>query len=188
MFWIKATTRFICAWRRPDEMRREVETELRCHIEMRTRANIEQGMRPDDAQRAALQSFGDFERIRNNCCEIRRSLPFDSRPLRMGLHISIAVLAGLAALWAVNVPHHNFTGVMRQLIAIAVLTYLFIVVRRARSKLRSDSEHVNGGLVAPSETFRANRGLTSDMSDAPSARITAYDEQGRTPVERVFKS
>jgi hypothetical protein len=154
---------------------REVETELRCHIEMRTRANIEKGMRPDDAQRAALQSFGDFERVRNNCCEIRRSLPFDSTPLRMGLHISIAVLAGLAALWAVNVPHHNLTGVMRQLIAIAVLTYLFIVVRRARSK-------------TPSETFRANESLTSDISAAPSAKITAYDEQGRTPVERMFKS
>jgi len=188
MFWIKATTRFISAWRRPDETVREVETELRLHIEMRTRANVEQGMRPDDAQRAALQSFGDFERVRNNCCEIRRSLPFDSTPLRMGLHITIAVLAGLAALWAVNVPHHNFAGVMRQLTAIAVLTYLFIVVRRARSKRRSDSEQVNGVLVTPSETFRANQGLTSDMSDAPSAKITAYDEQGRTPVERVFKS
>ena len=188
MFWIKATTSFIGAWRRPDEMVREIETELRFHIEMRTRANIEQGMRPDDAQRAALKSFGDFERVRNNCCEIRRSLPFDSTPLRMGLHITIAVLTGLAALWVVNVPHHNLTGVMRQLTAIAVLTYLFIVVRRARSKRRCDSEHVNGVLVAPSETFRANKGLTSDMSDAPSAKITAYDEQGRTPVERVFKS
>ena len=188
MFWIKVTKRFICAWRRPDEMVREVETELRCHIEMRTRANIEQGMRPDDAQRAALQSFGDFEQVRNNCCEIRRSLPFDSMPLRMGLHITIAVLAGLAALWAVNVPHHNLTGVMRQLIAIAVLTYLFMVVRRARSKRRSDSEHVNGVLVASSEPFRANKSLTGDMSDAASAKITAYDEQGRTPVERVFKS
>jgi hypothetical protein len=188
MFWIKATKRFICAWQRPDEMRREVETELRIHIQMRTQANIEQGMRPDDAQRAALQSFGDFERVRNNCCEIRRSLPFDSTPLKMGLHIAIAVLAGLAALWAVNVPHHSFTGVMRQLIAIAVLTYLFAVVRRARSKLHSDSEYVNGVLVPSSETFPANKGLTSDMSDAPSAKITAYDEQGRTPVERVFKS
>ena len=188
MFWIKATTRFICAWRRPDEMRREVETELRCHIEMRTRANIEQGMRPDDAQRAALQSFGDFERIRNNCCEIRRSLPFDSTPLRMGLHISIAVLAGLAALWAVNVPHHNFTGVMRQLMAIAVLTYLFIVVRRVSSKRRSGSERGREVLVAPSETFPASKDLSSDMSNAPSAKITAYDEQGRTPVERMFKS
>ena len=188
MFWIKATKRFICAWRRREEMVREVETELRFHIEMRTRANVEQGMRPDDAQRAALQSFGDFERVRNNCCEIRRSLPFDSTLLRMGWHITIAVLAGLAALWAVNVPHNNLTGVMRQLIAIAVLTYLFIVVRRARTKRRSDSEHVNGVLLAPSETFRVNKSLTSDMSDAPSARIAAYDEQGRTPVERVFKS
>ena len=188
MFWIKATTRFISAWRRPDEMVREVETELRFHIEMRTRANVEKGMRPDDAQRAALQRFGDFEQVRNNCCEIRRSLPLDSTLLRMALHITMATVAGLTALWAVNVPHHNFTGVMRQLMAIAVLTYLFIVVRRARSKRRSDSEHVNGVLVAPNETFRANQGLTSDMSDAPSAKITAYDEQGRTPVERMFKS
>lgn len=188
MFWIKATRSFISAWRRPNDMVREVETELRFHIELRTRANVEKGMRPDDAQRAALQSFGDFERVRNNCCEIRRSLPFDSTPLRMGLHITVAVLAGVAALWAVNVPHHNFTGVMRQLIAIAVLTYLFIVVRRARSKRGANSEHGNDMLVAPNEMFPVNKGLTSDMSDAPSARITAFDEQGRTPVERVFKS
>src|SRR5919109_101494 len=133
MFWIKATTRFICAWRRPEEMVREVETELRFHIEMRTRANVEQGMRPDDAQRAALQSFGDFERVRNNCCEIRRSLPFDSTPLRMGLHIAIAVLMGFGALWAVNAPHHNFIGVLRQLVAISVLIILFVSVRRPRS-------------------------------------------------------
>jgi hypothetical protein len=188
MFSLKTTKRFIYAWRRPNDMVREVEAELRFHIEMRTRANVEKGMRPDDAQRAALQSFGDFERVRNNCCEIRRSLPVDSTSLRMGLHITIAVLAGLAALWAVNVPHHNLTGVMRQLIAIAVLTYLFIVVRRARSKRRSDSEYVNDMLVVPNEMFRANKGLMSDISDAPSAKITAYDEHGRTPVERVFKS
>lgn len=188
MSWIKAMTKLISARRRPDDTVREVEAELRFHISMRTRANVEQGMRPDDAQRAALQSFGDFEQVRNDCCEIRRSLPFDSTPLRMGLHITIAILAGLAALWAVNVPHHNFTGVMRQLIAIAVLSYLFIVVRRARSKRRSDCVEVNGALVIPSETFRGNRGLMSDMSEAPSAKITAYDEQGRTPVERVFKS
>ena len=188
MFWVKATTKFISAWRRRDEMVHEVETELRFHIAMRTRANVEQGMKPDEAQRAALQSFGDFERVRNDCCEIQRSLPFDSTPLKMGLHITIAVVAGLAALWAVNVPHHNFTGVVRQLMAIGVLTYLFIVVRRARSKRRSDSEHVNGVLVAPSETFRANKDLTSDMPNSLPTKITAYDEQGRTPVERMFKS
>ena len=188
MFWIKATTRFISAWRRPDQLVREVETELRFHIEMRTRANIENGMTPDEGRHAAVQSFGDFERVKNNCCEIRRSLPFDSTPLKMGLHIAIATLAGFAALWAVNVSHHNFTGVVRQLIAIAVLTYLFIVVRGVSSKRRYESEHVSGVLAVPSETFRANQSVTSDMSDASSAKITAYDEKGRTPIERVFKA
>lgn len=163
---IKATVRFLHAWRHRDEVVREVETELRFHIEMRTRANIEAGMKPDDAKIAAVQSFGDFERVKNSCCEIRRSFPVDSLPLKMVLHISIAVMAGLAALWAVNVPHHSFTGVMRQLIAIAVLAYLFIVVRRAKSQRRSVSEHV---------------------SDASPGKITAFDEQGRTPLERLFK-
>ena len=166
MSWIKATLSFINARRHPDEVTREVETELRFHIEMRTRANIEGGMKPHDAQTAAVQSFGDFQRVKNSCCEIRRSLPFDSTLFKMALHITVAVLSGFAALWAVNVPHHSFTGVMRQLIAIAVLAYLFIVVRRAKSQRRSVSEHV---------------------SDAPSEKITAYDEQGRTPVERLFK-
>jgi hypothetical protein len=186
MSWIKATLSFINARRHPDEVTREVETELRFHIEMRTRANIEAGMKADDAKIAAVQSFGNFERIKNSCCELRRSFPFDSLPLTMVLHISIAVMAGLAALWAVNVPHHNFTGVMRQLIAIAVLAYLLIVVRRAKSQRHSDNEHMSDALAAPIERSRVNRSLTSDIS--ASARITAYDEQGRTPVERMFKS
>jgi hypothetical protein len=188
MFWIKATTRFINARRHPDEVTREVETELRFHIEMRTRSNVERGMKPDDAQRAALQSFGDFERVKNDCCEIRRSLPLDSTPLRMMLHIAIATVAGVTALWAVNVRHDNFTGVMRQLIVIAVLTYLFIVVRRARSKRRSDSERVRDVLATSSETFRTNQSVTHDISDATFTRITAFDEHGCTPVERMFKS
>ena len=185
---IKATVRFLHAWRHPDEIAREVEAELRFHIEMRARANIEGGMRPDQAQLAARQSFGDFDRVKTECCEISRSHPLDSTPFKMMLHITLAVLSGLAALWAVNVPHHNFTGVMRQLIAIAVLAYLFIVVRRAKSQRRSDSEHMSDALAAPGERFRANQSLMSDMPDASSGKITAYDEQGRTPVERILKS
>ena len=186
--WIKRTLSFINARRYPDEVTREVETELRFHIAMRTRANIKGGMTPEDAETAAVESFGDFERVRNSCCEIRRSLPFDSFPVKMVLHISIAVMAGLAALWAVNVPHHNFTGVVRQLIAIGVLAYLFIVVRRARSERRSVSDPASGALAIPSERFRGNQSLTSNTSDTSSAKITAYDEHGRTPVERMFKS
>jgi hypothetical protein len=127
---IKATIRFLHTRQHPDEIACQVEAELRFHIEMRTRANIEDGMKPDEAQLAALQSFGDFERIKGTCCEISRSLPFDSTPLRMGTYIGIAAVAGGVAVWAVNMPHHSFTGILWQLVAIAVLTCLFVVARR----------------------------------------------------------
>jgi len=130
MSLIKATVRFLHAWRHPDEIAREVETELRFHIEMRARANVDGGMNPDEAQRAALRSFGDFRQFKTECCEISRSLPFDSTPLRMGLHIAIASLAGAAALWAANTPHKSPISVLWQLGFIAVLTCLFSVARR----------------------------------------------------------
>jgi len=163
---IKATLRFLNHWRHPDEIAREVETELRFHIEMRTRANIEVGMRPDQAQLAARQSFGDFDRVKTTCCEISRSLPGDATVLKMGMYITIAVLAGGAALVAVNMPHHSITGVLWQFVAIAVLARAFVVGRRAIStKPRRDR----------------------DIREAHSV-IVAHDEQGRTPVERMFKS
>lgn len=132
MSWLKPTLRFLNAWRHPDEVARDVETELRFHVEMRARANIEEGMSPEAAQLAARESFGDFDRIKATCCEISRSLPFDSRPLRMGIYISIAVVAGGTAVWAVNMPHHSFTGVLWQLGAIAILLCAFIAGRRTK--------------------------------------------------------
>jgi hypothetical protein len=127
---IKATLRFLHAWRHPDEIARQVEAELRFHIEMRTGANIEDGMKPDEAQLAAVQSFGDFDHIKDTCCDISRSLPFDSMPLKIGLQIAIASLAGAAALWVANLPHKSPVSVLWQLGFIAVLTCLFIVARR----------------------------------------------------------
>src|SRR5882762_3090330 len=148
MSGIKATIRFLHARRHPDQIAREVEAELRFHIEMRTAANIESGKRPDEAQLAARQSFGDFHRFKTECCEISRSLSFHPMPLKMGLHIAVAALAGAAALWAVNVPHHSFVGVFRQLSAITILTYLFVFVRRARSRQRLAGDQMSDIFIA----------------------------------------
>jgi hypothetical protein len=134
---IKSTLRFLHARRHPDELARQVETELRFHIQMRARANIDEGMQPDEAQRAAQDSFGDFDRIKATCCEISRSLPFDPRPLRMGIYIAIAVLAGATALWAVKSRHDNFMSVLWQVIAIAILVCAFIAGRRNKRPHRS---------------------------------------------------
>ena len=130
MSWIKATVGLIHAWRHPNEIAREVEEELRFHIAMRTRANIEGGMTPDEAQLAARQSFGDFEQVKVSCCEIKRGFPFDLKTLRMGLYIAIACLAGGVALVVVNRPHNTLFSVLWQLAAIAVLMCSFLVGRR----------------------------------------------------------
>ena len=126
----KATVDFIHAWQHPDEMADEVEAELRFHVQMRTSANIEEGMTQDQAHLAAWQSFGDFDRIKESCCEIKQGFPFDLKPIRMGLFIAIACLAGGFALVAVNLSHHNLFGVLWQLAAIAVLMCSFLVGRR----------------------------------------------------------
>ena len=127
---VKPTVDFIHAWQHPDEIADEVEAELRFHVQMRTSANIEEGMPQDQAHLAAWQSFGDFDRIKESCCEIKRDFPFDLKPIRMGLYIAIACFAGGFALVAVNLPHHNLFGVFWQLAAIAVLMCSFLVGRR----------------------------------------------------------
>ena len=127
---VKAAIDSIHAWQHPDDVAGEVEAELRFHVQMRTRANIEQGMTPDEAELAARQSFGDFDRIKISCCEIKRGFPFDLNLIKMGLFIAIACLAGGFSLVAVNLPHHSLFGVLWQLAAIAVLMFSFLVGRR----------------------------------------------------------
>jgi hypothetical protein len=185
---IKATIQFLHAWRHPDQIAREVEGELQFHIEMRTAANIESGMRPNEAQLAARQSFGDFHQFKTECCEISRSLSFDLMPLKMGLHIAVAALAGAAALWAVNVPHHSFVGLFRQLSAIIILTYLFVFVRRARSRQRLAGDHSSDIFIAEQERSRKIEFFVSDGRQVGHVNVAAHDDQGRTPVERMFKS
>ena len=133
---IKATVQFFHAWRHPDQIALEVEEELQFHIAKRTLANIENGMTPTEAQLAARQSFGHFHQIKTECCEIRRDLPFDARPLRMGIYFAIAVVAGGTALWAVNIPHHNVAAILWQLVAIAVLARAFFAGRRNKDPHR----------------------------------------------------
>jgi len=127
---VKATVNFIHAWQHPEEIADEVETELRFHVQMRTHSNIEKGMTPEEARLAARQSFGDFDQVKDSCCEIKRGFPFDLKRLRMGMYIAIACLAGAVSLWAVNIPHHNVFSVLWQLVAIAVLMRSFLIGRK----------------------------------------------------------
>ncbi len=64
-------------WSVPVE--REVDSELAFHLEMRVRELLERGMTPDDARAAALQRFGDVDRITEACRDIGRRRNEDMR-------------------------------------------------------------------------------------------------------------
>jgi putative ABC transport system permease protein len=56
---------------RKRELDAEMDEELRSHIELRTQANIEAGMNPEEARFAALRQFGWTESIKETCREQR---------------------------------------------------------------------------------------------------------------------
>ncbi len=57
-------------WQRP-ALKREIDEELRFHLEQRTAENIAAGMPPQEAAREARKRFGNLQTIREECREAR---------------------------------------------------------------------------------------------------------------------
>ena len=83
---------------------REVDEELRFHLEMAIAQNRERGMTPEEARRAALRDFGGVEQIREACRDERgmplletlaKDLRWSLRSLRRNPVFSAAAVAVL---------------------------------------------------------------------------------------------
>src|SRR5687768_8147433 len=73
------------------ELDDDIDAELQSHIEMQIAENIQEGMSPTEARRAALRHFGGLEGIKETCREQRhvrwleeivRDLRYSVRTLR----------------------------------------------------------------------------------------------------------
>jgi len=64
--------RWFRALGRRDQVKQEIDDELRFHLEQRTAENIAAGMTPDDADRAARKRFGNLQTVREECRDTRR--------------------------------------------------------------------------------------------------------------------
>jgi len=64
--WMK----FRSLWHRP-AVKREIDEELRFHLEQRTAENLAAGMAPEEAAREARRHFGNVQSIREECREVR---------------------------------------------------------------------------------------------------------------------
>jgi len=81
------------------EVKREIDEELRFHLEQRSAENIKAGMLPEEAARAARRRFGNVQKVREEMREIRGISWLDSfaQDARFGLRILIKQPIALAS-------------------------------------------------------------------------------------------
>ena len=145
--------------------KREIEEELRFHLDRLTEENCRQDISWDEARALAQQRFGNLEQFRDQCVEISRRNHPSLRALK--LFVSLVFLMGI--LVRVFSPEYHVTRVGTILMAVGFLGRLLLYVR---------------GLNPPS--------ITNPDDSAPlklfdsKVSIEAYDQRNRTPVERVI--
>ena len=148
------------------QIKGDVEEELSFHLDLLRDPFLQQGMSPEEANTAALERFGNFENIRNQCVEIStRNSPL----MRAGKSFFILVLL-LGVLVRIFSPEYHVTRVGDVLIMVGVLGRLLLYVR---------------SLHPSSFLSKANDSSPLKLNDSQMS-FAAYDQRKRTPVERVI--
>jgi len=174
MTTIKSILRRLGAPVRGEAAGREIEDELRFHIEARASDNIAAGMSPEDAVADAMRRFGDFNQIRAVCEGIKKER---LAGIMKVIKVCAWVILGCGLILKMS---SNIVGVVGDfLIFIALLWRLLIHLREMqpdRLRVIADlRERFYGGPLSLS-------GLTEDAL----RQVPAYDKDGRTPVERLI--
>src|SRR5262245_24366361 len=71
MFWLRLIYTRLYGLLRKNRIEQEMDDEMRFHLLMRTRDNIECGMRPDEAEQEARRRFGNVGRIKDLARDIK---------------------------------------------------------------------------------------------------------------------
>src|SRR5258706_1762259 len=149
-----------------DYTRREIDEELRFHLELLTEENLRLEMSLDQAKDAALKRFGNIDQIKTECAEISRR----NNPLLSALKAFMILVFLVGILVRIFSFEFHLTRVGDILIAVGVLGRLLLYVRGLNP---SDYLSESGG---PSPLR---------LIDHPQPLISVYDRIKRTPVERV---
>jgi putative ABC transport system permease protein len=76
---------------RKPQLERELDDELRFHLDQLIERNLQNGMDADEARYAALKAFGGLDQAKENCRDARRVRVFESlwQDLKYGLRMLI---------------------------------------------------------------------------------------------------
>jgi len=103
----------------------EVEEELQFHLEMLERKYTQQGMSAAEAKAAALRRFGNLERVKKQCVDIRRRNSLLRRAFKMSS--ILFALAGLSIHFLSS--DYKIARIGTMLIMIAITGRLLLYVR-----------------------------------------------------------
>src|SRR5215475_15897179 len=176
MTTIKSILRRLGAPARSEAAGREIEDELRFHIELRARDNIAAGMSPEDAVADAMRRFGNFDQIRAVCEEIRKErLAGIMKVIKGGAW----VILGCGLMLKMSSTIVALRDVGDFLILIALLWRLLIHLR----EMQPDRRRVKAALR---ERFYGGPLSVSGFTVDTPKPVPTYNKDGRTPVERLI--
>ena len=89
MTWLKEIWRRLTFYWRQDQFDRELEEEMRFHLEMKTEDNLAAGMETEEARYAARRQFGNQTLLREVVSEMWRFKPIETlfQDLRYGMRM-----------------------------------------------------------------------------------------------------
>lgn len=164
---MKAEIGRICRRFNNQEIEREIEEELRSHLEMSTQAHLQQDMIMEAAKDAALRRFGNVEQIKDQCIEIARR----SNPLLRALKTFLMVVVFAGVLVRLVSTDLYVTRVGDLLIVVPLLGRLLLYVRG----------------LSPSQFLpRDEISYPLKLNNDAQTSFTVYDQSNLTPVERVI--
>ncbi|PWT93251.1 MAG: hypothetical protein C5B55_04840 [Blastocatellia bacterium] len=149
-------------FKRKQTIEKEVNEELRFHIDMQTNEYAQMGISTETSREMAEQRFGDLDRIKKECVRIGSGA---SVLIQLLLSVFLLnLLVGLVLRLLVPESHVNRVGdVMMMIGGLGVL--LLYIKQAGASRFRSDG------------------GLKLDLN--PGSPPVGFDESGRSPFDRV---
>ncbi|HEX8070524.1 MAG TPA: ABC transporter permease [Pyrinomonadaceae bacterium] len=182
---MKALTRRIRALLKREEMERELDEELRFHIEKEIEQNLARGMDAGEARRAALVGFGGAERMREECRDVRgvrwleellQDLRYARRVLAKSPAFTVVSILSLALGISVNATVFGFVNAV-------MLRPLPLPDHAELVRIQDDNLPAYSDYLAFNERAQVFRGLAA--YDFDSFQLAAGDAAARADVALV---
>lgn len=146
---------------------REIDEELRFHLELLTQSYLQQDMPLEEAKDAAVRRFGNLERAKGQCLAISRR----SRPFLVALKSFLILMFLAGVVVRIRSTDLDTRHLGDLLIAVPILSRLLIYARGLNPST----------FLSKPETVSPLR-----LNDNVQPLFTAYDQGILTPVERLI--